>query len=169
MHGLTRSRHRRGFIAAVLSAFALALSFVVPVASASAAPAAPSAVVVVAQAAPAATATATTPLSTHCAKKARWKLDLKTQDSRLKFRVWHYTTSDKTRNFCVKIYKVKPKHNKTTIGLYVESYKGNLWHVTTKSSSLWAKVKVPKGKVASFVAHYGSIVYQQLDLNGYGT
>ena len=168
MPGLTTSRPRRGYIALLLGAFALMVSFMVPATAASAAPVAPSAAVV-AQAAPAATATATTPLAMHCAKKARWKLDLKTQDSRLKFRVWHYTTSDKTRNFCVKIYKVKPKNNKTTIGLYVQNYKGDIWHATTKSSSLWAKVKVPKGKVASFVAHYGSIVYRQLDLNGYGT
>lgn len=111
---------------------------------------------------------ATTPLSSHCGTKARWTLDLKTQDSDLKFRVWHYTNSAKTRNFCVKIYKVKPKNNKTTIGLYVENYKGQVWHATTKGSSLWSKVKVPKGKTAYFAAHYGSISYQWLALNGIG-
>lgn len=165
MHGLTRSRHRRGYIALLLGVFALMMSFIVPAASASAAPVAPSATVV-AQVVPA--ATSTTPISSHCGTNARWKLDVKSQDSRLKFRVWHYTTSAKTRHFCVKIYKVKPKNNKTTIGLYVQNYKGDIWHATTKSSSLWAKVKVPKGMVASFVAHYGSIVYSQIDLYGYG-
>jgi hypothetical protein len=163
MHGSIGARRMRALLVALIGAVMMSLSLSVA-GTASAAPVVPTQTVV-SQMLP----MATTPLSSHCGTKARWKLDLKTQDSKLKFRVWHYTNSAKTRNFCVKIYKVKPKHNKTTIGLYVESYKGNLWHATTKSSSLWVKVKVPKGKTAYFAAHYGSTSYQWLALNGYGT
>ncbi len=162
MHGSKGARRVRVMLIALVSAVALSLSLFTS-SVASAAPVVPTQSVV-AQALP----MATTPLSSHCGTKARWTLDLKTQDSHLKFRVWHYTNSAKTRNFCVKIYKVKPKNNKTTIGLYVENYKGQVWHATTKSSSLWAKVKVPKGKTAYFAAHYGSISYQWLALNGIG-
>ena len=161
MHGSKGARRVRVMLIALVSAVALSLSLFTS-SVALAAPVVPTQAVV--QVLP----MATTPLSSHCGTKARWTLDLKTQDSHLKFRVWHYTNSAKTRNFCVKIYKVKPKNNKTTIGLYVENYKGQVWHATTKSSSLWAKVKVPKGKTAYFAAHYGSISYQWLALNGIG-
>ena len=161
MHGSKGARRVRVMLIALVSAVALSLSLFTS-SVALAAPVVPTQAVV--QVLP----MATTPLSSHCGTKARWTLDLKTQDSHLKFRVWHYTNSAKTRNFCVKIYKVKPKNNKTTIGLYVENHKGQVWHATTKSSSLWAKVKVPKGKTAYFAAHYGSISYQWLALNGIG-
>jgi|GEM_PF-6699864 len=106
-----------------------------------------------------------TPVSSHCAVKAQWVTYLKHQDSRLKFRVWFYTDSDETRQYCVKIYKVKPKKNKTMIGLDAYSIYGDVPSKRTRGSSLYIRVPAPKWFSSYAQARYGKIVYTWIRLS----
>ena len=133
-------------------AFVLSLAIATPVLPASASSVVPAAV--------------GSTLKSHCGILAHWADDLNARDSRLKFRVWHYTDRYETRYFCVKIYKVKPKKNRTKIGLDGYSILGNPPSVYSRGASVAILIPTPKDWTSYVRPHYGSLSYQLMTLYG---
>ncbi|MEO5949357.1 MAG: hypothetical protein ABIP74_03060 [Candidatus Saccharimonas sp.] len=163
MKNLRYSRIMRALymvVAGSMVAAAMSISMISP---ASAAPVAPSTAPFVAQTA-APSSLALTPVTSHCGSRARWVTSLKGQDSRLKFRIWHYVDRNNEWQYCSKVYKVKPKHNKTLIKLKAFGYYGWTPTVKTRGSSAWVRHASPEGWYSFVRVTYGKITYSDIIL-----
>ena len=105
-----------------------------------------------------------TPVTKHCGRYAQWNAILNDHDARLRFRIWYYIDGNHEWQYCTKVYKMKPKHNKTLIQLRAFGYYG--WTPTkkTRGASAWLRHSTPEHWYSFVRVKYGKITYGDITL-----